>query len=46
MRKIKVKPRQATDNNTIRRVDFACWKTKAIDIHSEYVTLNVLAEAG
>jgi len=37
------KPRQATDNNMIRRMDFECWKIKATDIHSEYVILIVLA---
>ena len=31
--------RQATDDNIIRRVRFACWITKATDIHSEYVIL-------
>jgi hypothetical protein len=25
--------RQATDDNTIRRMRFACWVTKATDIH-------------
>ena len=30
---------QATDNNTVRRMPFACWINKAADIHSEYVTL-------
>ena len=29
--------RQATDDNIIRRMWFACWITKAIDTHSEYV---------
>jgi hypothetical protein len=32
------RPRQAIDN-IIRRIVFACWKTKATDIHSEYVIL-------
>jgi hypothetical protein len=27
--------RQATDDNTIRRMRFACWITKATDTHSE-----------
>jgi hypothetical protein len=31
--------RQATDDNTIRRMRFACWITKATDLHSEYVIL-------
>jgi hypothetical protein len=30
---------QATDDNTIWRMRFACWITKAIDTRSEYVTL-------
>jgi len=30
---------QATDDNTIRRMRFACWITKATDTHSEYVVL-------
>jgi hypothetical protein len=29
--------RQATDANIIRPMCFACWITKATDIHSEYV---------
>jgi hypothetical protein len=32
--------RQATDGNIIRRMRFACWITKAIDTHSEYVILT------
>jgi hypothetical protein len=28
---------QATDDNTIRRMRFACWITKATNTHSEYV---------
>jgi hypothetical protein len=28
--------RQATDDNTIRRMRFACWITNATDTHSEY----------
>jgi len=28
--------RQATDDNVIRRVRFACWMPKAADTHSEY----------
>jgi hypothetical protein len=30
---------QATDDNIIRRMRVACWKTKATDTHSEYVIL-------
>jgi hypothetical protein len=29
--------RQATDDNIIRRMRFACYKTKATDTHSKYV---------
>jgi hypothetical protein len=29
--------RQATDDNIIRRMRFACWITKATDTHSEYL---------
>jgi hypothetical protein len=29
--------RQATDDNIIRRMRFACWITKATNTHSEYV---------
>jgi hypothetical protein len=32
--------RQATDDNIIRRMRFACWITKATDTPSEYVILN------
>ena len=32
-------PRQATDDNTTRRMLFAWWITKVTDTHSEYVTL-------
>jgi hypothetical protein len=31
--------RQATDDNTIRRMRFVCWITKATDTDSEYVIL-------
>jgi hypothetical protein len=31
--------RQATDDNIIRRMRFACWITKATDTHTEYVIL-------
>jgi hypothetical protein len=30
---------QATDDNIIQRMRFACWITKATDTHSEYVIL-------
>jgi hypothetical protein len=30
--------RHATDDNTILRMRFACWITKAKHMHSEYVT--------
>jgi len=30
---------QATDDNTIRLMQFACWVIKATDSHSEYVIL-------
>jgi hypothetical protein len=32
--------RQATDDNIIRRMRFACWITKAAVTHSEYVILT------
>jgi hypothetical protein len=31
--------RQATDNNIIWRMRFACWITKATDTHSQYIML-------
>jgi len=31
--------RQATDDNTMRCMLFACWITKATDTHSEYVII-------
>jgi hypothetical protein len=31
--------RQATENNVIRRMRFACWITRAADTHSEHVIL-------
>jgi hypothetical protein len=31
--------RQATDDNIIWRMRFACWITKVTDTHSEYVIL-------
>jgi hypothetical protein len=42
--------RQATGDNIIRHMRFACWITKATDTHSEYVILiafpqqNLLSE--
>jgi hypothetical protein len=33
--------RQATDDNIIRRMRFACWITKATDTYSEYVIFIV-----
>jgi hypothetical protein len=30
---------RATDGNTVRRMLFACWVTKATSRHSEYVIL-------
>jgi hypothetical protein len=35
--------RQATDDNIIRRMRFACLITKATDTHSEYVILIAFA---
>jgi hypothetical protein len=40
----KCRDRQATDDNIIRRMRFACWITKATDTHSEYVILIPLAQ--
>ena len=34
--------RQATDDNTIGRMSFACWITKATDSHSEYAIIIAL----
>ena len=34
---------QATDDNIIRGMRFACWITKATDTHSEYVLLIAFA---
>ena len=31
--------RQATDDNILRSMRFACWVTKAINTHSEYMIL-------
>jgi hypothetical protein len=31
------------DDNTIRRIRFECWTTKATDIHSEYVIVLAFA---
>jgi hypothetical protein len=36
--------RQATDDNIIRRMRFACWITKARETHSEYVILIALPQ--
>jgi hypothetical protein len=36
--------RQATDDNTMRSMRFACWKPKAIDTHCEYVILTVFSQ--
>jgi len=38
----KRRARQATDDNTKRRMHFACWVTKATDTHSEYKILIAL----
>jgi len=38
--------RQATDANIVRRMEFACWVTKATDTHSEYVIIIVFSSAG
>ena len=35
--------RQATDENMRRRKRFACWLTKATDMHSEYVIRVLIA---
>jgi hypothetical protein len=35
---------QATDDNIIRRMPFACWITRATDTHSEYVILITFAQ--
>jgi hypothetical protein len=32
--------RQVTDINIIRRMRFACWITKTIDTHSDYVIIT------
>jgi len=32
---------QASDDNIIRRIHYACWITKATDTHSEYVIVLV-----
>jgi len=34
--------RQATDDNKILHLQYACWITKATDSYSEYVTLITL----
>ena len=33
--------RQATDDNIIQRMRFACWISKAADTHSEYVIIDI-----
>jgi len=33
------KTRQATDDNTLRRMRFACWITKATETYVEYVII-------
>jgi hypothetical protein len=33
--------RQPTDENTIRRMRFACWINKATDTHSKYVIIFI-----
>ena len=35
--------RQATDDNMIRRMRFACWITKVKNTNSEYVILSAFA---
>jgi len=35
--------RQATDDTIIRRMSFACWITKATNIHLEYVILSAFS---
>jgi len=36
------RPRQAIDNNIIRRMRFVCWITRTSDTHSEYVILTAI----
>ena len=36
---------QTTENNIIRHMRTACWKTKATDNHSEYVILTAFSKA-
>jgi hypothetical protein len=36
--------RQATDDNTIRRMHIVCWITRAADTHSEYVVLTAFPQ--
>ena len=43
VQKIRTHIRQATDDNMIRRMRFACWMTKATDTHSECVILLAFA---
>jgi hypothetical protein len=35
---------QATDDNIVRRMRFACWIAKATDTHSEYVKLTAFPQ--
>jgi hypothetical protein len=37
------RPGEATDDNIIQRLRFACWITKATDTHSEYAVLTAFA---
>ena len=39
------KARQATNDNIIRRMRFACWIAKAAEAHSEYVIFNCFSPA-
>ena len=34
---------QATDDNTMRRMRFACWVSRATDMHSEYIIALAIA---
>ena len=38
----KYDTREATSDNTIQCMHFACWLTKATDRHSEYVVVVVV----
>ena len=37
-----IRASQATDDNIIRRMGFACWITKATNTHSKYVILTAI----